>query len=713
MKLNRQQETAVQHIEGPILVLAGAGSGKTRIIVNRIHRLITTTNVPPWQILAITFTNKAANEMRERIAAMPGIAEPEKITIGTFHSICARILRIEHAKFHFHANFSIVDEADQVSRIKKAIRETGYNPDIFTSRSVLPVISRAKNRFETPESMRKNNEPNPFFQAVSEIFRIYQRDLQADQSLDFDDLILKTVRLFEEEPGILNRYQNKYRYILIDEYQDTNNAQYEFVRLLGRCYRNIMAVGDDDQSIYRWRGAEISNILNFPNDFPGTKIIKLEQNYRSTQTILSAASALLSHNKIRNPKNLWTENKGGGPITCWIWPDDRVEAEAIGREIEQVVLDTAASHGDFAVFFRVNNQARILEEVFHRLRLPYQLIGNTSFFKRKEVKDLLAYIRLVLNPHDSGACRRILNVPRRGIGKKTIDILEKITADNECDLYAAIEKAVNENMMNDNKLQMLTAFQELIEKLICFERTHDAVEFVEYLLKTTHYTLLFEKENSRDASASLEIVCEFENAVADYARRGDGKLAGFADYLSLYSDDDQEGIGTEKEYVQLMTLHNAKGLEFPNVFIAGLEENLCPLIRKEEETDPAALEEERRLLYVGMTRAKQNLFLFGAEQRSLYGRVVQQQPSRFLNEIPDDCKTAPAGQNVKTNAGKIGRNSSCKEYKPGDRVRHPSLGSGTVVQCSGIGPEARIAIYFDRVGRKKLIAGLANLVRLN
>ena len=712
MKLNRQQEMAVQHSEGPVLVLAGAGSGKTRIIVNRIHNLVTVSRIPEWQILAITFTNKAANEMRERIAAMPDIIEPSRLTIGTFHSICARILRIEHRKLQIHANFSIVDESEQIARIKRAVKASGYNSDVFSTKIPISLISQAKNRFETPESILEKDGQNPFYQGLSDIFRIYQRGLSADQSLDFDDLIVRTVRLFDEEPEVLEKYQNKFRYILIDEYQDTNNAQYEFVRLLGSRYCNIMAVGDDDQSIYRWRGAEISNILNFPNDFPGTKIIKLEQNYRSTQTILSAASALLTHNKIRNPKVLWTDQQKGELITCGIWPDDRAEAEAICNLIKQTTTEKPTSYNDFAVFFRINMQARILEEVFRKNQIPYKLVGNTSFFSRKEVKDLLAYIRLVLNPEDSGACRRILNVPRRGIGKVTIDLLEKTALEMECSLYSAIDHVIKQKLLSNAKIQLLTGFKELIEKLIDYGTRHNAADFVDYLLKESSYYAQFDQDMSSEAMASKEIIEGFKNTVADYINRSDGKLAGFADFLSLYSDD-EDTKSLEKDHVQLMTLHSAKGLEYPIVFISGLEEDLFPLIRDEEDTDPAELEEERRLLYVGMTRAKEKLYLFSAAQRALYGKIRRQTPSRFLEEIPADFKTKIPRVSKTPFVKRLSGTGSSNLYNRGERVRHPSLGSGTVLDCSGNGPNARITIDFDRVGRKKLIVNLANLIRLN
>ncbi len=712
MKLNHQQEIAVSHKDGPILVLAGAGSGKTRVIVNRIQHLITVSHVPAWQVLAITFTNKAANEMRERVQSMPDMNAGA--TIGTFHSVCARILRSEHHHLQVHANFTIVDETDQTSRIKKALAESGANPEKITVKQMISIISKAKNRFESPEQMKADSGGNPFRQIVSEIYAIYERDMKADQTLDFDDLIVKTVRLFRNEPLILEKYQNRYRYILIDEYQDTNAAQYELVHLLAERFRNVMVVGDDDQSIYRWRGAEVSNILNFARDFPGAKTIKLEQNYRSTQLILSAASALMCHNTNRNVKNLWTERKGGDRITRTIWPSDRSEAEAISNQIRRLTASGSRNFNDIAVFYRINAQSRLLEEILHSQRIPYRVVGNISFFKRKEVKDLLAYIRLVLNPFDSGACRRIINVPRRGIGKTTIEMLEKLALESQSDLFSAVERAVTEKLFNENKERSIQNFQVMIHDLIHYERTHKADNFVTYLLDVTGYRESYQIDETPESKSSLEIIEEFENTVVDFASRGEGRLAEFADYLSLHSEVDDDETVTDRNQVQLMTLHNAKGLEFPVVFICGLEENLCPLIRSGSEIDIQDLEEERRLLYVGMTRAKEQLYLFGSNQRFLYGRLIDQLPSRFLEEIPEEYienQSIRKDDNNKSPVKTLSMSASA-DYSAGERIRHPSWGLGTVLHCLGAGPKARLTIRFDRFGQKKILAGPANLIRL-
>nr|HPQ40883.1 UvrD-helicase domain-containing protein [bacterium] len=438
MKLNPQQQDAVNHKDGPILILAGAGSGKTRVIVNRIVKLIESDAVPPWQILAVTFTNKAANEMRERITVMLGLSDTCPVTIGTFHALCVRILRREHPYAGLGGNFTICDDTEQLSRIKRAMTETGVSPDRLTPKSIQATISRAKNDFLSPQKMKQDAGKNMYLSLAAEVYAVYETGLRADQAVDFDDLIVRTVRLFRDEPAVLEKYQNRYRYILIDEYQDTNNAQYQLVLLLAQRYRNIMAVGDDDQSIYRWRGAEVSNILNFSRDFPGTKTIKLEQNYRSTQVILSAASALMTHNTHRTQKTLWTDRQGGELIQVGFWESDRREAEQVATAMQQLVNEGYAWE-DFAIFYRTNAQSRVFEEHFQNSGIPYRVIGNISFFRRREVKDLLAYIRITLNPSDSAALLRIINVPRRGIGKKTIDIITQAAATQATDHFSAIE----------------------------------------------------------------------------------------------------------------------------------------------------------------------------------------------------------------------------------------------------------------------------------
>lgn len=721
MKLNPQQQEAVNHKDGPILILAGAGSGKTRVIVNRIVKLIQSDNIPPWQILAVTFTNKAANEMRERIMDMLALSEKCPVTIGTFHAICVRILRREHHCLHLNPNFTICDDSEQMARIKRVLSDMGVSPDRIKPKSIQATISRVKNDFVSPGEFRDAAGKNMYLSVAADVYERYEAGLRADHSVDFDDLITKTVQLFRNEPAVLEKYQNRYRYIMIDEYQDTNNAQYQLVLLLAQRYRNVMAVGDDDQSIYRWRGAEVTNILNFTRDFPGAKTVKLEQNYRSTQTILSAASALMMQNRNRNPKNLWTEKKGGEAIDVTFWESDREEAHGVGRIIRSMVNDRCFAWDDFAVFYRTNAQSRILEEVFQGKDIPHRVIGNISFFKRKEVKDLLAYIRLTLNPSDSSALLRVINVPRRGIGKKTIEMIASMATDRGTDLFTALENLVDDSGLTAHKQKHVTVFRDLIRDLIRFERTHSAGEFVAYCLEKTGYRAQFETDRSPEAAASLEIIEEFESTVADFSSRNQGSLADFADYLSLFSQDDDDDESPSTGKVQLLTLHNAKGLEFPVVFLTGFEDGICPLLNFSDENSTEHLEEERRLVYVGMTRAKEKLFLSVAERRFRYGRISEQQPSRFLTELPDQYLTM---HNTKRNTATHHRRpdnglpelpgvSGKKPYSIGARVRHAKWGSGTILQVAGSGAKAKIVVRFDRWGTKKLLAAFAALIPLN
>jgi len=710
VKLNQQQQAAVDHRDGPILILAGAGSGKTRVIINRIINLITKEEIPSWQILAVTFTNKAATEMKERIAAFSNIQRADEVNIGTFHSICVRILRRECEKIGLHRNFTICDDSEQIARIKIAIAEADLNTDRMKPKVVQSAISKFKNNFRTPQDIEKDAGANVYSIAVAKVYYFYERALKSDHSMDFDDLIIRTVNLFKNEPEVLEKYQNRYRYIMIDEYQDTNQAQYEFVTLLAQRFRNVMAVGDDDQSIYKWRGAEVTNILNFEKDFPGSRTIKLEQNYRSTQIILSAATELMKNNQDRHKKALWSNRKDGEQIEYKICSSDREEAETIARVIKSKVEREDKKYSDFAVFYRINAQSRVLEEMFHKSRIPNRIVGNISFFKRKEVKDLLAYIRLTLNPFDSGACRRIINVPRRGIGKKTQTMLEKIAEDKNLDLFSAVDVAVSENLLSSNKAKHLQIYLELINDLIRYERTHTAQDYVKHCIESTGYRSLYEQDNSAEAQASLEIISEFENMVTDFTQRTDGNLSEFADYLSLHNTDEDD-VEDNTDKVNLMTLHNAKGLEFPVVFISGLEDGLSPLIRTGDADEGVDIEEERRLFYVGMTRAKDKLYLTGAEFRVLYGKSMKRTPSRFIHEIPDEFVEVAKKKSVKQSS-RIATLKVQYDYSIGERVYHGSWKNGTILSCSGSGPKAKLIISFDRYGKKKIMAGLANLVRL-
>lgn len=730
IKLNPQQEDAVKHLDGPLLILAGAGSGKTRVIVNRIVHLIQQHKIQPHHILAVTFTNKAANEMKERIRAMLGYAPG--LTIGTFHSICARILRKECMHLGLIESFTIIDDSEQIVRVKRAMTAAGFNVGNLVPRAVLDSISRAKNAFLTPDQYEEQAGFNIFQKQVAKIFTEYEKGLKADYSLDFDDLLIKTVNLLNDVPEVTARYQDRFRYIMVDEYQDTNSAQYQLIQRLAERYRNIMVVGDDDQSIYHWRGAEIGNILNFSKDFPGARIIKLEQNYRSSQAILSAASELMKNNSRRMEKKLWTDRKGGEKPVLASVLDERAEARYIIREIKRQKGDDGRSYKDFAVFYRINAQSRVFEEEMLAAQLPHKVMGNVGFFKRKEIKDLLSYLRLILNPFDSGACRRIINVPRRGIGRTTVQVLEEFAESKNKDLFSAIEMVDECDILQGHKKDRVSNFKSLIQDLIRISRSQTIPSFFKQLLQLSEYQAIYENLDTPEAVVSLEIIQEFENLVADYHERVGGDLKEFADYLSLH--DSQEESGTtdkekkvDRDYVSLLTLHNAKGLEFPVVFISGLEEGMCPYFRDKDEMKLQELEEERRLLYVGMTRAEERLFLCSGVERRLHGKVRHSKPSRFIREIPEEMmesqnmtvRAAPVSMNGHSQSRSdgpgvcISHPTSGAEFKPGERVLHQKLGRGIVLRCDGTGPTAKITISFDRAGQRKLLLGVCRLVKLN
>lgn len=732
IELNDQQTAAVQHKDGPILVFAGAGSGKTRVIVSRIAHLIHHHRIPAYKILAVTFTNKAAAEMKARVSRMLGESEAIQLTIGTFHSICARILRIESNHIGLAPSFTIVDDPEQIARVKRAILALNLSTDRVNPRSICEYISRMKNKFISPEAQIESAGFNIQLKWMAQVYAEYENQLKNDQAVDFDDLIVKVVRLFDDNLTICEKYQKKFEYIMIDEYQDTNHAQYRLVSRLAALYRNIMAVGDDDQSIYGWRGAEIENILNFSNDFHDAKIIKLEQNYRSTQTILATASALMSNNAIRAEKTLWTSNPEGEKICVNLVENERAEARMVLSHIRAHAKSKGRKLSEFAIFYRTNSQSRVFEEVFIEARLPYRVIGNIAFFKRKEIKDILSYLRLILNPFDSGACLRILNNPKRGIGESTQDTLEETARSRNTDLFSAIEYTVENSLLPEHKLVKVKAFMELIHCLIRESKETSIADFIELLVARSGYRKQYEDTTNQDALTSIEIIDEFFRMVSDYSDRSSSTLGDFADYLSLNEEKtDQPGqVDTEAEKVTFMTLHNSKGLEFPVVFIAGFEEGLIPLIRADSELKEQDLAEERRLLYVGITRARENLILSATRERRKYASTCPSKISRFLRELPADkiiiensaamtpsigltSKEVTSGNISKIPSGNLTHPNSEHEFMKGDKVKHSLYGKGTVIQFSGKGVSAKITISFENAGIKKLIVGPARLIRLS
>ena len=629
--LNPDQKKAVEMTEGPVLIVAGAGSGKTRVLTHRVAYLLSEKGVHPWNILAITFTNKAAREMKERITHLVG-PEAEEIWISTFHAMCVRILRRDGERIGYSRNFTILDVPDQVTVIKQVLKELNLDAKQHDPRGYLHWISQAKNRLQTPPKMKE--QAGSFREEIAaQIYDAYQKKLRANQSMDFDDLLLETIRLFRQVPEALDYYQRKFQYIHVDEYQDTNHAQYVLVNLLAAHHRNICVVGDSDQSIYAFRGADITNILDFERDYPDAEVIRLEQNYRSTQTILDAANGVITHNQRRKPKNLWTENGTGEPIRLFEAGNEHEEAFFVAETILQGVRE-GRDHGDYAVLYRTNAQSRVLEEVLLKSNIPYRVVGGIKFYERKEIKDLLAYLRLVVNPDDDLSLRRVINVPRRGIGEGTMEKIDRYAEEKGVSLYRALLEADRIGLA-PRFLRPLQSFTTMIRDLHGMAEYLSARELTEEVLEKTGYREALEREGTLEAEGRLENIGEFLSVVQEFEQRSEDKsLVDFLTDLALLSDiDTLEDEGPDGDAVVLMTLHSAKGLEFPCVFLVGMEEGLFPHIRSLEDDD--ALEEERRLAYVGITRAEKELYLTRARLRSIFGQTVSHPPSRFLDEIPE------------------------------------------------------------------------------
>ena len=625
--LNPQQRKAVEHGEGPLLVLAGAGSGKTRVLTYRIARLIE-SGVPAWSILAITFTNKAAREMQERISRLAGVAA-EDAWISTFHSCCAKILRRDIEKLGYKRSFVIYDDDDQMSVLKRIVKEMNLNDKIYAPRMIKSMISDAKNRMLTPREWLQEAGDDQRNRKIYEVMSKYEAELRSNNALDFDDIIMKTLELLTENPPVLEYYRRKFRYVLVDEYQDTNMAQYQLVCLLSAETRNLCVVGDDDQSIYGWRGADLRNILEFEKDFPDCVTVKLEQNYRSTGNILDAANQVIAHNSGRKEKRLWTEMGEGQKIELYHAADEREEA----AWIVQNMVDLRAkgmSVGNMAVLYRTNAQSRVLEEALVRRGVPYRVYGGMKFYDRKEIKDLLAYMRLCINPEDDVALRRIINEPKRAIGAATVDELAQFAADNDMPMMTAVLSAEDTALKSRAKASVMQ-FGDLMIDLTEKAMEMSAPDFLKYLLETTGYQAQFEVNKTDENQARIENIHEFEGAVREYAEQNPEEgLTGFLENVSLVTDLDN--MEEKQETVTLMTIHSAKGLEFPAVFLCGMEENIFPIARA--IFDDEQLEEERRLCYVGITRAMRRLFISHARTRMLFNNRQANEISRFIGEIP-------------------------------------------------------------------------------
>ncbi|HEY8500208.1 MAG TPA: DNA helicase PcrA, partial [Clostridia bacterium] len=694
--LNPQQKEAVLHTEGPLLVLAGAGSGKTRVITHRIAYLIQEKGVVPWNILSLTFTNKAAREMRDRIEALIG-ARVLDIWCGTFHSCCVRILRREIERIGFSRDFVIYDTGDQETLIKDCLERLGYNEKNFPPKQVLAYIGRAKDELLYPEAYSINAVYDFRMRKISDIYTLYQKKLKANNALDFDDILLHTLKIFDENPDVLAYYQDKFKYILVDEYQDTNTAQYMLVSMLAKKHRNICVVGDDDQSIYGWRGANMQNILDFEKYFQGCRVIKLEQNYRSTERILDAANNVIKNNCGRKPKSLWTKNSKGEPVCVYKAFDERDEADFAAGVIRNAVVRGDNNYGDFAVLYRINAQSRVFEDSFMKMGIPYRIIGAHRFYDRKEIKDIIAYLRVVNNPHDDISLKRIINVPRRGIGKVTLDRAEQLAYDNGVSIYSILMEASRLNELAKASAK-IKSFTDMLIKLRSLTEYLDLVELIKAVTEHSGIIKELEQEGTIEAKTRIENIREFQSVALDFVRNSEEEPPGLNDFLahvSLIADVDS--MDNEQDKAVLMTMHSAKGLEFPVVFLTGMEEGVFPSYQSIGEE--SEMEEERRLCYVGITRAKEKLFLTLAKSRTLFGNTTYNRQSRFIDEIPENLLKY-AGENgglIKSDArkfvsGQIGADEwkqrtasfikaaelSIDELVVGARVMHKKFGAGTI-----------------------------------
>ena len=762
--LNDKQYEAVVNTEGPCLVIAGAGSGKTKVLTHKIAYLIGEKQVKPWNILAITFTNKAANEMKERIENLVGDVAAD-IWMGTFHSICVRILRRFIDRIGFDSSFIIFDTSDQRTLVKACIKSIGLDDKMFTDRSVLSEISNAKNEMLEPDqyTVRANGDFRK--EKIALVYEMYQKRLKENNAIDFDDIINYTIKILMENPDILEYYSDKFHYVLVDEYQDTNKAQFTLVTMLASKNGNITVVGDNDQGIYSFRGADISNILNFERDFPGTKIIKLEQNYRCTGNILKAANAVIKNNEVTYKKELWTENEVGNLPAVYSAKNEYDEGTYIAQQIEHLRREEYYKYSDFAILYRMNTQSRAIEEILRRESIPYKIIGGLKFYERKEIKDIISYLRLIQNPSDNLSLKRIINEPKRGIGKTSLDKIEELSINSGVPMYEIIKNAeqygLNRVFLNSRE------FVNAIEELRAKKDDIKISDLIKETLKKSGYTQALENENTIEAENRIENLDEFLTVAIEFEdESADNKLSDFLEGITLSSDIDN--MEEAEETVTLMTLHSAKGLEFPVVFLVGMEEGIFPGYKSIGE--PKELEEERRLCYVGITRAKEHLFLTCSKQRTIFGSTSCNQVSRFLREIPSDLldgyddalgekqennsnifgdlkyswtygskdngniktykidknepKVAAASSSTNSNGFMFrtaesflnnltkkssGANVDLSKYKEGVRIYHKKFGEGVISNVEPEGDDLKVDIQFDKVGHKRLMAKFANL----
>ncbi|MFG1736170.1 DNA helicase PcrA [Paenibacillus sp. 843] len=764
-RLNPQQRQAVEATDGPLLIMAGAGSGKTRVLTHRIAYLIATRKAAPWSILAITFTNKAAREMQERVSKLVG-REGQDIWVSTFHSMCVRILRKDIERIGFTSNFSILDSTDQLSVIRNVMKQHNIDPKKFEPKAIQAAMSAAKNELISPQQYEQ--KAGDYFESlVAKVYTEYQKRLKSNNSLDFDDLIMTTIQLFKEVPEVLDFYQRKFQYVHVDEYQDTNRAQYMLCRMLADSHHRICVVGDSDQSIYRWRGADITNILNFEQDYPEARTILLEQNYRSTANILNAANNVIGLNTGRKPKNLWTEQGEGPKIKVFRGDTEHDEGYFVTSEISKSVT-AGKSYQDHAILYRTNAQSRVIEEILIKSDIPYQIVGGIKFYDRKEIKDLLAYLRLISNPDDDISLTRIINVPKRSIGDTTVAKLAAAAAERGISIFRVLE-IVDDLGFAGRTRNALVGFYDMIAALSRMVEFLSVTELTEKILEMSEYRLELQNENTIESRSRLENIDEFLSVTQEFEKNNEDKsLISFLTDLALIADIDSMNDDEEDrdDAVVLMTMHSAKGLEFPVVFIIGMEEGVFPHSRA--FMDNEELEEERRLAYVGITRAEKQLFLSCARMRTLFGRTTANMPSRFLEEIPEELKedtqmahdryrrgggsnvggsyagrgfgggggsnfggsrsvdlslsgstasaqAAPKSRVTMTTgaASRSAAASGSGEFKAGDKVAHGKWGTGTIVAVKGSGNDMELQIAFPApVGVKRLLAGFAPITKV-
>lgn len=736
-RLNPEQLAAVKHTEGPLLIMAGAGSGKTRVLTCRIAYLLD-RGVAPYRILAITFTNKAAAEMRERVNQMVG-AQAKDIWLSTFHAFCAKFLRMEIENLPgYKRNFVIYDSGDSQSVIKSCLKELNLDDKMFSPNATQSAISNAKNLLLDVRDFAQQAD-NFHAEKVGEVYKLYQQKLEAYNALDFDDLLMLTVRLLQKNQTVREKYQNKFQYIMVDEYQDTNRAQYLLIRILAEKHHNLCVVGDADQSIYGWRGADIRNILDFESDYPQAKSIKLEQNYRSTQVILDAANAVIEHNSDRKPKSLWTDNQAGETISCYKAQNEQDEAHFIADTMTKLNMVYRRPFGSMAVLYRTNAQSRALETAFNYTGIPYTIVGGVKFYDRKEIRDIMAYLRVIFNPEDTVSLLRIINVPRRGIGDTTIGRLMAYAAENNVPLFDAVSNPDLVPGLKTKAKQELESLAALIFTLLGQAGTLPVKDLINLTMKESGYLAELEKEDTPQAESRIENLKELLTVAKQYVTEGvEDNLENFLSHVALVADIDTAELAEDR--ATLMTLHSAKGLEFPIVFLTGLEEGIFPHTRtlmNEEE-----LAEERRLCYVGLTRAQQKLYLTYTEERTLYGNTVRFRPSPFLTEIPPNLMEAvtvtgqkassfgqparkimasPTGALHSANAvqpvgivpsAQAPRSSGTVEWRTGDKAQHPKWGIGTVIQVRGSGENQEVNIAFPNNGVKTLSVKFAPLTKV-